>query len=182
MAVYRRKTLGAGLIALAFVPALIVGTGLYYDGLLSFLDWPEIFNWMTAYVILSVGCGWVLLTTPLQARSTVVFRKGGFDVNRRPLLRAVHTQSIDWEAIDRLVLWREHPNISSISVHLRTEQRVGLNLRLLGLKEEKTLSRLYTSAQEAGFDFSVPRKAKFLIWTCEVWDVVLKDSRAEKGT
>ena len=160
--------LGLCLLVLAGLPAWIVGTALYHDGLFSFLDWPSVFNWFALAAATLGGIGLYLIVTPQRVGGDITFHQGGFTVRLRQYVGKDQDHRFSWSEITSVEPF-EIGRQKGITIRRVTGAKLDLPTRFLNAPKAEVFSRLRASAEGAGYRLDKTGGHNLLVSERQVW-------------
>jgi len=166
------KLIGACLLAIAVMPMLPIVAVLYYDGILSFLDWPSIFNWFAATAALLIGSGIYMIVTPQRVGAEVRFHQNGFHLRMRVYFRKTQEHDFTWSDIETVEHASAGTNNDSVGVKTKSGATATFPTKFTETTAQHALKKLRASAKAAGYRFERDSGFNALIVSRTVWRIL----------
>lgn len=165
------KTLGLCMLGVAAFTGWPVGFGIYYDGLASVVDWPALFNWLSAITALSLGLGSYLLIMPQRVGGEICFHENGLTVRIRAFFRQNEEHRMAWSDIREVEFVSAARNSDGMRIRLKNGTEVSSELRYFQFGVATILARLKISAELAGYRLERIGGFNALVIEKQIWGV-----------
>lgn len=184
--------LGVCFLGAAVIPAIPIYGTLKYDGFGDILDWPSVFYWFAAFLVLFVGLGLKLLFSPQRVGAEVSFEEGGFALEVRRFFLRDQSYRLDWSEIEEMkaveaprggdaVSFRLSPDAALkhglIKPTTRTaskklvKREVALPISLSAVTVDEAIKRFHASAELAGAKLVEQKSFNVLVVSRKIWSV-----------
>jgi hypothetical protein len=157
---------------LAAMLAMPVGLAIYHSGIRSIVDWPELFNWLSAGCLASGLVGRYFWSIRKTAGASVRFREDGFTIRLKEYVRAEAVHDLNWSEIREIAVISAAYDSDSIVITADSGLKIGFPMRFVLVHRQEAFRRLRQSAENAGYRLERSRQFQAFIVGREVWSVV----------
>jgi hypothetical protein len=165
------KSLGICLLAMAAFVGCPVGFAIYYDGIASVIDWPSLFNWLSAIAAMFLVAGLYLAITPQRVGGDIFFREGGLTVRIRTFFRHDEEHHFGWADIIEVEIIEAARNNDGMTISLKNGIKASFQTRYFEFGVAEILGRFRTSAEAAGYRLERMGGFNALIIEKQTWRV-----------
>lgn len=184
--------LGLCFLGLAGIPGIPIYGTLKYDGFGDILDWPSVFYWFAAFLILFVGLGLKLLFSPQRVGAEVSFHEDGFAFEVRRFLLRDQSYRLAWSDIEEMKAVEAPRGGDAVSFRLSQEAalkhglvkpttriaskklvkcEVALPISLSAVTIDEAIKRFQASAEHAGAKLVEQKSFNILVVSRKIWSV-----------
>lgn len=163
--------LGVCLLILGGLVGFPIPLAVYHDGIESVLDWPPLFNWLSAIAALFVGTALYLLLTPQRVGGNICFREDGFTCRMRLFFRRDAEHHFNWRDIKEIVLFQVPRNKHGLIIKWANGADISLQARFFELGMTEIFARLRTSADAAHYRLEQTNSFNALVINKQTWTV-----------
>lgn len=163
---------GIVLLAAAGLVGYPVVLGVYHEGIASVVDWPPLFDWLSAITAILLATGIYLMISPQRAGGNIRFRPDGLTLHLGYYIFPDQEHCLSWSDIEQVQVIKAAYNNQGFNIRLNDGHVVSFQTRYFSCTTTEILARLRTSAEAAGYHLDRKTAFNVLIFSRQTWSVL----------